>query len=73
VAETLRTIAAYPTHLGADVGFFAVLHTWGSTLVHHPHLHATGDGDLLEEYLGLRDVPRAPVPKAPLQGPRLPG
>lgn len=38
-AETLRTIAADPRHLGADIGFFAVLHTWGQTLVHHPHLH----------------------------------
>lgn len=38
-AETLRTIAADPKHLGAELGFFAVLHTWGQTLVHHPHLH----------------------------------
>jgi len=38
-AETLRTIAADPQHLGAQIGFFAVLHTWGQTLVHHPHLH----------------------------------
>ena len=35
VAETLRTIAADPRHLGAQIGFFAVLHTWGQTLVHH--------------------------------------
>lgn len=38
-AETLRTIAADPRHLGAEIGFFAVLHTWGSNLSHHPHLH----------------------------------
>jgi hypothetical protein len=38
-AETLRTIAADPKHLGAEIGFFAVLHTWGSNLLHHPHLH----------------------------------
>jgi hypothetical protein len=38
-AETVRTIAADPQHLGAQIGFFAVLHTWGQTLVHHPHLH----------------------------------
>jgi hypothetical protein len=38
-AETLRTIAADPKHLGAEMGFFAVLHTWGSNLLHHPHLH----------------------------------
>jgi hypothetical protein len=38
-AETLRTIAADPQHLGAEIGFLAVLHTWGQTLLHHPHLH----------------------------------
>jgi hypothetical protein len=43
-AETLRTIAADPTHLGAQVGFFAVLHTWGQTLMHHPHLHCVVPG-----------------------------
>jgi hypothetical protein len=44
VAETLQTIAAGPRHLGAEIGFFAVLHTWGSTLVHHPHLHCVVPG-----------------------------
>jgi hypothetical protein len=45
-AETLCTIAADPKHLGAEIGFFAVLHTWGSNLLHHPHLHCvvTGGG-----------------------------
>jgi Putative transposase/Transposase zinc-binding domain len=45
-AETLRTIAADPKHLGAEIGFLAVLHTWGSNLLHHPHLHCvvTGGG-----------------------------
>ena len=43
-ARTLRTIAADPTHLGAEIGFFAVLHTWGQTLVHHPHLHCVIPG-----------------------------
>ena len=38
-AETLRTIAADPKHLGAEIGFFTVLHTWGQNLLHHPHLH----------------------------------
>jgi hypothetical protein len=37
VADTLRTIAADPKHLGAVIGFFAVLHTWGQTLVQNPH------------------------------------
>jgi len=38
-AETLTTIAADPGHLGARIGITAVLHTWGSALTHHPHLH----------------------------------
>src|SRR5437868_3742619 len=38
-AETLTTIAADPKHLGADIGLTAVLHTWGQTLDHHPHVH----------------------------------
>jgi hypothetical protein len=38
-SETLRTIAADPAHLGAEIGFFGVLHTWGQNLLHHPHLH----------------------------------
>jgi hypothetical protein len=38
-AETLITIAADPKHLGARIGLTAVLHTWGSALTHHPHLH----------------------------------
>jgi len=43
-AETLRMIAADPKHLGAELGFFAVLHTWGQTLLHHPHLHCVVAG-----------------------------
>jgi len=43
-AETLRIIAADPKHLGAEIGFFAVLHTWGSNLLHHPHLHCVIPG-----------------------------
>ncbi len=38
-AETLRTIAAEPKHLGAQIGATLVLHTWGSALTHHPHVH----------------------------------
>jgi hypothetical protein len=38
-SETLLTIAADPRHLGARIGLTAVLHTWGSALTHHPHLH----------------------------------
>jgi len=43
-AATLRTIAADPRHLGAEIGFIAVLHTWGQTLQHHPHLHCIVPG-----------------------------
>ena len=38
-AQTLQEIAHNPRHLGARLGFFAILHTWGQTLVHHPHVH----------------------------------
>jgi len=43
-SETLRTIAGDPKHLGAEIGFFAVLHTWGQNLLHHPHLHCVVAG-----------------------------
>src|SRR5450755_1349860 len=43
-AETLKTIAADPKHLGAEIGFFAVLHTWGQNLQFHPHLHCVIPG-----------------------------
>jgi hypothetical protein len=45
-AETLLEVAADPQHLGAQIGFLSVLHTWGQTLQPHPHVHcvATGGG-----------------------------
>ena len=43
-AETLRTIAADPKHLGAEIGFIAILHTWGQNLLYHPHLHCVVPG-----------------------------
>ena len=43
-SDTLRTIAADPRHLGADIGFIGVLHTWGQTLQFHPHLHCIVPG-----------------------------
>src|SRR6266567_5936290 len=43
-AETLATIAADPRHLGAQLGVIAVLHTWGQTLQHHPHVHCVVPG-----------------------------
>jgi hypothetical protein len=44
VAATLLTIARDPQHLGAAIGFFAVLHTWGQNLHLHPHLHCVVPG-----------------------------
>jgi predicted Zn-ribbon and HTH transcriptional regulator len=38
-AETLMDVAADPKHLGAEIGFLSVLHTWGQNLQHHPHVH----------------------------------
>jgi hypothetical protein len=39
VADTLLEVAANPKRLGAEIGFLGVLHTWGQTLLHHPHIH----------------------------------
>ena len=38
-AATLRAVAADPRHLGAEIGILSILHTWGQTLVRHPHVH----------------------------------
>ncbi|MGO9646657.1 MAG: IS91 family transposase [Terriglobales bacterium] len=43
-SETLLTIAADPQHFGADIGFLAVLHTWGQNLHLHPHIHCVVPG-----------------------------
>jgi Putative transposase/Transposase zinc-binding domain len=43
-AETLQTIAADPKHLGARIGLTLVLHTWGSAMPHHPHVHGIVPG-----------------------------
>jgi len=43
-AETLQRVAADPKHLGAEIGFLAVLHTWGQNLQHHPHVHCVVPG-----------------------------
>lgn len=39
VADTLLEVAANPKHLGAEIGFFGILHTWGQNLLFHPHIH----------------------------------
>jgi hypothetical protein len=43
-SETLLEVAADPRHLGADIGFLTVLHTWGQNLSHHPHIHCVVPG-----------------------------
>jgi hypothetical protein len=48
-AETTLAIAADPKHLGASIGITAVLHTWGSALTHHPHLHMIVPGGGLSD------------------------
>jgi len=57
-AETLRTIAADPKHLGARIGLTLVLHTWGSALTHHPHVHGIVPGGGLaldaERWIGCK-------------------
>ena len=47
-SETLLTLARDPKHLGAEIGFFAILHTWGQNLLHHPHLHCVVPGGGLD-------------------------
>lgn len=44
VARTLMDVAAKPERLGAELGFVAILHTWGQTLQHHPHVHCLVPG-----------------------------
>jgi hypothetical protein len=58
-AETMVTIAADPKHLGASIGITAVLHTWGSAMTHHPHVHmiVPGGGISLD---GLRWIIKRP-------------
>jgi hypothetical protein len=43
-SQTLNTIARGPKHLGADIGSTMVLHTWGSAMTHHPHVHCIVPG-----------------------------
>ncbi|WP_373487670.1 IS91 family transposase [Blastomonas sp.] len=47
VAATLKIIAADPRHLGGEIGFLAILHTWGQALTHHPHIHCLVPGGAL--------------------------
>jgi hypothetical protein len=44
VSETLKTLCIDPSHLGAEIGFIAILHTWSQTLMDHPHIHCIVPG-----------------------------
>lgn len=65
-SQTLLTIASDPKHLGAMIGFISVLHTWGQTLMHHPHVHCVVPGGGLapngEEWISCRNGFLLPVP-----------
>ena len=65
-SETMLTIAADPKHLGARIGITAVLHTWGSALMHHPHVHmiVPGGGLALD---GSRWISSRPAFLLPVQ------
>lgn len=58
-SETSQQIAADPKHLGANIGFLAVLHTWGQNLQHHPHVHCVIPGGGISPD-GLRWIPCHP-------------
>lgn len=57
-SQTLLTLGRDPKHLGGEIGFFAILHTWGQNLLHHPHLHCVVPGGALspdrERWLACR-------------------
>ena len=63
-AETMLTIAADPKHLGARIGILSVLHTWGSALTHHPHVHMIVPGGGISR-TGLAGSPAGPTSFSP--------
>ncbi len=64
-SQTMRTIAADPKRLGVKIGFTSVLHTWGSAMTHHPHVHmiVPGGGISLDgtRWIGCRPNYLLPV------------
>jgi len=77
-AETMITIAADPKHLGARIGILSVLHTWGSALTHHPHVHGIVPGgglsaDSTRWVLQARFLPVRARTLAPVSPPLLRG
>jgi hypothetical protein len=63
-AETLLQVAADPKHLGAEIGFLSILHTWGQTLQRHPHVHCVvpGGGLSPDRQRWIRSPPRFFLP-----------
>ena len=51
-SETMMAIAADPKHLGARIGITAVLHTWGSAMTYHPHIHMIVPGGGIARWTG---------------------
>ena len=71
-SETMLTIAADPKHLGARIGITAVLHTWGSAMTHHPHIHMIVPGGGLTQdgrWISSRPAPATDEPSAPETAP----
>ena len=72
-AEATLTIAADPRHLGARIGITAVLHSWGSAMTHHPHVHMIVPGgglcDRGERWIACRPTFFLPV-RVPSRTPR---
>ena len=75
--QTLRSSPPIPKHLGAEIGFLAVLHTWGQNLLHHPHLHCVvpggglaADGSAGSPAAGLLPAGAGPLAGVPRQVPR---
>ncbi|MGO4843777.1 transposase, partial [Rhizobiaceae sp. 2RAB30] len=62
-SETMLTIAADPKHLGARIGITALLHTWGSAMTHHPHVHmiVLGGGITPDGWISSRPAFLLPV------------
>ena len=60
VSETLKELGKDPKHLGAEIGFIAILHTWSQTLIDHPHIHCvvTGGGISLDGERWVRSKKR---------------
>lgn len=63
-ADTLQTLAADPKHLGAQIGFISIVHTWGQNLIDHPHVHCivTGGGISRDESKWIATKPRYFLP-----------